>query len=190
MIKIGKRWILPADRATLMDEAAALADRARQLMKEGRTKEAEPLLTTALEDDPQNASALYLVALLRYQQQQFLAARKALDSVSFLVPNHAPTLNNLAVVQWRQRQYVPALVSYDGAMLARPGNKTILDNVAMALASLPVGARNSPVTLRVTRRFEEQDKVLAEQMAISGLHRHGTEWISDADFSDCRTRKK
>lgn len=182
MIKIGKRWILPTDRAKLLDEAQTLAEQARQLMKQGRSREAEPLLSAALDDDPQNVSALYLRALLRYQQQQFLIARQALDQLNYLLPNHAPTLNNLAVVQWRQRQYIPALVSYDSAMLALPINKTILDNVAVALAALPVGYRGSPVTQRVTRRFLEQDKLLAEQMAVIGLHRHGTEWISDAEL--------
>jgi hypothetical protein len=190
MVKVGKKWILPGDRAKLIDEATGLAEQARQLMKQGRAKEAEPILTAALDDDSQNVSALYLLGLLRYQQQQFLAARKALDVVAFLVPNHAPTLNNLAIVQWRQRQYVPALVSYDGAMLALPATKTILDNVAMALAVLPIAYRNSPVTQRVTRRFQEQDRLLAEQMAGSGLHRHGTEWISDADFQKMQQDEK
>jgi Flp pilus assembly protein TadD len=182
MVKVGKKWILPADRDKLIQEAIGLAEQGRQLMKQGRTREAEPILSASLDDDPQNVSALYLLGLLRYQQEQFLPARKALDAVAYLVPNHAPTLNNLAVVQWRQRQYIPALISYDSAMLARPGNKTILDNVAVALELLPLEYHNSPVTRRVTRRFNEQDKLLAEQMAASGLHRHGADWISDADF--------
>jgi tetratricopeptide (TPR) repeat protein len=190
MVKIGSRWILPADRARLIDEATILADQARQLMKQGRTKEAEPILSTAIEDDPQNISALYLLGLLRYQQEKIIDARKALDLVASLIPNHAPTLNNLAVVQWRQRQYAPALVSYDGAMLAWPGNKLILDNVAYALAGLPAIYKNTPVAQRVTRHFQEQDKLLAEQMALSGLHRHGTTWISDADFQRLQQQDK
>jgi tetratricopeptide (TPR) repeat protein len=190
MVKVGKRWILRADRAKLIDEAIGLAAQGRQLMKEGRTRDAEPILNTALDDDPQNVSALYLLGLLRYQQDQFLAARKALDVVAFLVPNHAPTLNNLAVVQWRQRQYVPALVSYDGAMLAWPVNKTILDNVAVALSLLPAEYQRSPVAHRATRRFQEQDKLLAEQLAVLGLHRHGTQWISDTDFQKMQEQEK
>ena len=190
MVKVGRKWILPGDRDKLIEEALGLAEQGRQLMKQGRTKEAEPLLIAALDDDPQNVPALYLLGLLRYQQQQFLAARKSLDVVILLVPNHAPTLNNLAVVQWRQRQYIPALLSYDGAMLARPVNKTILDNVAVALALLPLEYHNSPITKRETRRFNEQDKLLAEQLAPSGLHRHGAEWISDADFQKLQDQDK
>ncbi len=79
MIKVGQKWILPADRAKLVDQAAVLADNARQLMKQGRFKEAEPMLVEATADDPANPSALYLIALIRYQQDQIPAARKALE---------------------------------------------------------------------------------------------------------------
>lgn len=190
MVKVGNQWILPADRAKLTDQAAALADHARQLMKQGRTKDADPLLVEALNDDPQNPSALYLLGLLRYQQEQIPAARKALDVLVAMMPNHAPTLNNLAVVQWRQRQFVAALASYDAAMLADPINKDILDNVASALASLPAEFRDSPVTRKTTRRFQEQDQTLQERMAQSGWHRYGTTWITDKDLAQIKQQQK
>ncbi|HSV16195.1 MAG TPA: tetratricopeptide repeat protein [Tepidisphaeraceae bacterium] len=190
MVKVGSKWILPGERAKLSDEAMGLAEQARQLMKQGRAKEAEPLLVEATADDPQNVSALYLTALLRYQQDQLPAARKALDAVAQLVPNHAPTLNNLGVVQWRQRQYVAALISFDGAMLAAPVNKDILDNVASALQALPAEFRNSNVTQRVARRFQEQDRQLAEQMAQAGWHRVGTGWVTDKDYDELKKQEK
>jgi tetratricopeptide (TPR) repeat protein len=190
MVKVGSKWILPADRAKLIGQSAALADHARQLMKQGRTKEADPLLAEAIADDPQNPSALYLFGLLRYQQDQIPAARKALDAVAAIVPNHAPTLNNLAVVQWRQRQFVAALASYDAAMLADPVSKDILDNVASALASLPAEFRNSPVTQKTARRFQEQDKTLQERMAQAGWHRYGTTWVTDKDMAQIKQQEK
>lgn len=189
-MKVGNRWVAASEREKLLDEAAALADQARQLMKQGRFKEAEPLLHQAAADDPRNVSALYLIALLRCQQEQWAPARKALDTVARLVPDHAPTMNNLAVVQWRQRQYVAALMSFDGAMLALPGNKDILDNVASALQFLPQEFRNGPVALRVSRRFAEQDKQLAEQMAQAGWHRYGATWMSDKDAEEIRRQEK
>ncbi len=190
MVKAGTKWVSPRDRDKLAEQAASLTEQGRQLIKQGRAAEAEPLLNEASADDPQNASPLYLLGLLRYQQEQIPAARKLFDAVAALAPNHAPTLNNLGVVQWRQRQYMGALNSYDGAMLAAPVNKEILDNVASALQSLPTEYQNSAVTQKATRHFQEQDRQLAETMAQGGLHRVGAIWVSDKDLDAIRQQQK
>ena len=190
MVKVGSRWILAADRAKLVGEAADLADRARQLLKQGRNKDADPLLVQATEDDPTNPAAQYLLSLLRYQQDQIPAARKALDAANTNLADHAPTLNNLAVVQWRQRQFVAALASFDAAMLAAPVNKEILDNVASALSAMPEEFRNSTVTQKTTRHFQEQDKSLSEQMAQLGWHRYGTTWVTDKEMDQIKEQEK
>ena len=144
----------------------------------------------ATTNDPQNPAALYLLAFLRYQQEQLPAAHKALEAVAVTVPNHAPTLNNLAVVQWRQRQFVAALASYDAAMLASPVNKDILDNVASALQALPEEYRNSAITQKTMRHFKEQDKTLGEQMAATGWHRYGTTWLTDKELDQIKQQEK
>ncbi len=107
-----------------------------------------------------------------------------------LVPNHAPTSNNLAIVLWRQRQFIPSLMNYDTAMLSSPVNKDILDNVSSALMALPSDFRNSPITQRVTRHFQEQDKTLQEQMAKAGWHRYHGMWVSDKDIDQIKQQEK
>jgi tetratricopeptide (TPR) repeat protein len=190
MIKVGSTWVLPSEKQHLVDQAGESAETARQLMKQGRTKEAEPLLINCIAIDPQNATALYLTGLLRYQQDQMPAAHKAFDGVAAIIPNHAPTLNNLAVVQWRQKQFIAALQNFDAAMLAAPVNKIILDNVAVAFQTLPTDLKTSPVTMKVLRHFNEQDQRLCEAMARQGLHRYGSLWVSDKDMDNIKQQEK
>jgi tetratricopeptide (TPR) repeat protein len=190
MVKVGAKWVLPEQRQQLIEQAGVTADTARQLMKQGRTKEAEPLLVDCVSIDPANATALYLIGLIRYQQDQAPAARKAFESTAGVIPNHAPTLNNLGVVLWRQKQYIAALNDFDAAMLAAPGGKIILDNVAVAFQTLPADLQKSPVTLKVLRHFNEQDQQLSERMASQGLHRFGSLWVSDHDLEQIKQQEK
>jgi hypothetical protein len=143
-----------------------------------------------LENDPQNPSALYLTALVRFGQDQALAARKSLDALAVLVPGHAPTLNNLAVVESRQHQFLSALASYDAAMLASPVNKAILDNVAVALADLPQEFRSSKIALKTARDFDDQDQQLGRQMAANGWHRFGAMWVTDQELQQIADQQK
>ena len=117
-----------------MADSLLTADHARRAVKAGRFADAEPLVAAALVMDPQDASAHYLLGLLRLQQTQLAAARRAFEAAAALVPRHGPTLNNLAVVDWRQHRYADALARYDQAMVAAPSDPAVLANVAAALA--------------------------------------------------------
>jgi hypothetical protein len=190
MVKVGGDWVTPLQRDALVAQAGATAETARQLMKQGRAKEAEPLLTDVLNADPSNATALYLTALLRLQQNQIPPARQSFEATAAIIPNHPPTLNNLAIVLWRQHQYIQALQNFDGAMLASPVDKMILDNVAVALQTLPVDLQKSPVTQKVLGHFNEQDQKLAERMSHDGMHRFGSLWVSDHDLDQLKAQEK
>jgi tetratricopeptide (TPR) repeat protein len=190
MVKVGAKWVLPEERQHLVDQAGTSADTARQLMKQGRTKEAEPLLVDCVAVDPQNATAQYLIGLLRYQQDQLPVARKAFEATAAVIPNHAPTLNNIGVIQFRQRQYIAALINFDAAMLTAPVNKIILDNVAITFQNLPQDLQRSPVTLKALRHFNEQDQQLSALMAHDGLHRYGSLWVTDKDLDDIKQQEK
>jgi len=190
MVKVGSKWVTAEDRVKLVEQAGQNAETARQLMKQGRTKEAEPILLDVVATDPQNATALYLTGLLRFQQDQIPAARKAFETTSILVPNHSPTLNDLAIVLWRQRQYAAALNNFDEAMLATPVDKLILDNVAVALQTLPPEFQKNAITLKVIRHFNEQDQQLAELMAQQGMRRYGSLWVSEKDMAQMKRQEK
>ena len=177
MVKVGTKWVTPDERAAMQEKGMMAADEARQLLKQGRMKDAEPVLNQAIEEDPTNVGALYLRGWLLYNQEQLQASRKAFEAAQAILKDHAPTLNNLAVVVWRLNSQVQALGLYDQAMLASPLNREVLDNVSEALEALPVKQRQAVLVQKAARHFAEQDTLLQQQMAQRGWYRWGSTWV-------------
>ena len=190
MVKIGDSWVPPEAQAGMADAAAKLAMQGHDLMTQNKLHEADPILTQAVQDDPRNATAQYLLGVLRYTQEALPAAKTAFSAAVTTSPDSAPSLNNLAVVLWRQRQYLAAMTHYDEAMLAAPVNRFLLDNVASALAELPADYKQSPVVVKARRRFDEQDRILQAQMAKMGLRRYGSTWIDDRQAAEMEQQRK
>lgn len=186
MVKVGARWMTAAERATLLEQVHPMIDDARRLIAAGQYRDAEPLVTQVLALDAKHISALYLRGLVLYQQEKLPLARKAFEAVNAEIAEHAPTLNNLAVVSFRQNQQLPALNYFDQAMLAAPADRTILDNVAEALHALRDDQQKSAVARKVTRRFEDQDVILAAEMQKQDLYRWGATWVSKAQFDELK----
>ncbi len=182
LVKFGNRWIVPADRAKIQEQALALASQGREFMKQGRLKEADPVLNQAIATDPGCASAYYLRGLLLYRQDQLPAARKAFETTIALVPDHVPTLNNLAIVIYRQNQIPGALNQFDRAMISSPQDKWVLTNVAEALEALPPELKKNDIVRRVQRRFDEQIVPLEAKLAATGLYRWGATWVNATDL--------
>jgi tetratricopeptide (TPR) repeat protein len=101
MVKVGERWVTAQEKADLQHKAAALARDVAEMLRQGRLREATPVLEKAVADNPQSAALWYLKGVLHYRQDQFQPARKAFESALPPAPDHAPTLNNLAVVLGR-----------------------------------------------------------------------------------------
>jgi tetratricopeptide (TPR) repeat protein len=182
LVKVGDRWVTPAERTLMRERALSEASAARRLLRQGELAEAEKQIDQAVADNPQSAAARYLRGLLQYRRDQLAAARASFEQVNRLVPQHAPTLNNLAVIAARQNQAGAALGYYEQAMNASPNNREILDNVAEALYTLPEPARDSPIAQRVERKFSEQDAELEREMAKRDMRRWGATWVSQSDF--------
>lgn len=190
MVKFGSRWVMPETRAKLEEAAYQQAANARRLLKQGKFQEAESMLNAAVQEDPQNATALYLRGLLQYRQDHLMPARRNLEMVNVIVPNHAPTLNNLAVILAKQNQHATALNVYDQAMMASPKNGDVLNNVAEALYGMPDPVRSTPIAQRVLRRFTEQDEDLARELAKQGLHRWGSTWVNDEQLAQLKQAER
>ncbi len=75
MVKVGDRWVTPAERDALKEKSIAQIDHIRQLIKTDRIDEAEPLLIKALTADPQNPSLQFLKGLVLYHQRQIVPAQ-------------------------------------------------------------------------------------------------------------------
>lgn len=190
LVKLGNKWISPDERSQYADKALALAEQARGYVGNGRLHDAEPILTEALENDPQCAPALYLRGVLQFQQNQLPAARKSFEAVNTLIKDHAPTLNNLAVILSRQNAVMPSLNQYEQAITAAPINKYILDNVAEALATVPDDQRKNRVAQLLFRKFTEQDTRLQEALAAQGLYRWGSTWVDRAEMDRLKEQEK
>jgi tetratricopeptide (TPR) repeat protein len=186
LARLGDRWVDPAAREQAVAAALSDAAQARQLLKQGRFAQAEPLVNASLAIDPQNVTALYLQGLLRLQQNQLPGARQAFEAVAAAVPDHGPTLVNLAVIAWQQRRFSAALERYDQAMVAAPADPLVLADVAAALADLPDFGVATTVIDRVATRYQAQRKQLAAAMAQRGLHPFGAAWLTDDQFADVR----
>jgi len=182
LVKFGSQWINPGDRAKIQEEALGLADQSREYLKQGRLKEAGPILQKAISIDPGCASAHYLRGLLFYRQDQLAPARKEFEAVAAMVPDHVPTLNNLAIVIGRQNQVPAALNQYDRAMIVSPSDRGILTNVAEVLEALSPELRKNEIVRRVQRRFDEQIAPLETKLASEGLYRWGATWVTAADL--------
>lgn len=182
----GNRWVEPGEFEQIVLAQTRTALEARALLKASRTRDAELLVRRMLGDDPQNVSALYLLGVVQFRQDQLVAARRSFEQVLQVAPQHAPSLNNVAVILFRQRQYGAALSFYEQAVSAAPGQRDLLDNVAEALEAAPEEARRGLAGQRLARRFAEQDPVLQREMAERGLYRWGGTWIDRAELDRLR----
>lgn len=180
--KVGDRWLSPAEREEARQEALEAAAQARELLAQGKVKEAAPVLESALAKDPQSPAAHYLKGLLYYRQDQLVPARKSFEAVLAQLPDHAPTLNNLGVVLFLTRQQPAAMNYYGQAMLTSPGNRRVLDNVAEALHALPEEYRASAPVKKAVKLFNEQDNALQARLVQQDQYRWGSTWVTGEEL--------
>jgi Flp pilus assembly protein TadD len=190
LIKVGDKWMTPADRELAQHASQGEALAARDLMRQGRYKDADPILVKALSDDPENATAYYLRGVLLFMQEQIVPARKSFEAVDGFCPNHAPTLNNLAVIAWRQKSYARAMALYDQAMLATPLAKEIIDNVAEAVNALPADSRDTAVVKKALLDFQDQEAQLEKIENQQGLYRWGSSWVTTKELDDYKAQQQ
>lgn len=184
MTKLGGSWMTAEEQSALLEKTVVLIDQARDLVKQGRFRDAEPVVTQLLSVDPKNASGHYLRGVIALKQDQLGVAKKSFEQVRELLPDHAPTLNNLAVILFKQKQPLPALALYDLAMQSSPRSRQILDNVAEALHATPESQRAQVTYKRAQTRFDEQDGELQKELAGKDLHRWGATYVTTAQKAE------
>jgi tetratricopeptide (TPR) repeat protein len=184
--KVSGKWMTQQEKADHLRKNAELDLRARDLLKQGRLKEADAVLQQAIADDAQNAAAQYLRGVLLLNQEEIPEARKYFEAADAALPDHPPTLNNLAIILWRQRSYVAAMNMYTQAMLAAPQDRLILDNVAEAFNALPEEFRAQPMVKHAAAIFTQEDTLLQKHAAEGGWYRWGSSWINSQQLSELK----
>ncbi|HEV2293841.1 MAG TPA: hypothetical protein VGR35_08285 [Tepidisphaeraceae bacterium] len=190
LVKVGQQWITEEEKAQLLEQTFAVVSEARQLIKDGRLKEADAALVKAMQVDPANPSIQYLRGVVKYRQNEVPAARKAFELVIDQITNHAPSLNNLAVILARQNHPAASLGMYDRAMQAQEQNRHILDNVAEAFYALSPSERKAPIVQRAVKRFLEQDEQLQQEMAKKGQYRWGSTWVNQQQLDELKVAEE
>jgi tetratricopeptide (TPR) repeat protein len=190
MVKVGSRWVTLAEREELYSRIGEMVSQAVSLVRDNQSRDAEVIVARILELDPKNISALYLQGLTFHGQEQIVPAKKAFEGVNSQIADHAPTLNNLAVIAFRQNQFGLALNYYDQAMAAAPLDRTIIDNFAEAVHALDENGRKLPILRRVQRRFAEQEKALAAQLARQNLYRWGATWVNKEQLDQLQAEQQ
>lgn len=190
LVKVGDKWVSDVERAELATKSFQTAEQAMDLLRQGRTQQAAPIVEQALAENAQNPAAWYLRGLLLWKQDKTPEAKKAFDQVVALAADSAAGHNNLAIVLWRQKQYVAALLSYDRALLAAPQNRFVLDNLAEALNALPADLRSGTNVKKVVRHFNDQDLIVQQAMATQGWYRWGSTWVRRDDLEKLKAAEK
>ncbi len=182
LVKLGDKWVNAEEKSEIERESQAIAADALRLLAQSKLRDAAPIIDRALVENPRNAAAWYLKGVLHFRLDQIPLARKAFTEAQNLLPDHVPTMNNMAVILWRQNAQPAALTQYDKALLASPADRRILDNLAEALAALPEEQRNTTLTKKVVRHFNEQDLALQAKLKPQGLFRWGATWVTTAEM--------
>jgi Tfp pilus assembly protein PilF len=183
-VKVGNEWVSPEAHAEMLEKAAGTLGEIRDLIRDGRHKEAEAEVTKLLAASPDNASGHYLRAVLAHKQGEVGVAKRHFERVRELISDHGPTLNNLAAIAWKQKQQAQAIAMYVQAMQASPRNRQILDNVAEALHAAPQELRNSANAKKAEAIFKEQDAELQKQLEQEGLFRWGSTYVNKAQYEE------
>jgi len=190
LVKAGGLWMTPAEREAVLEQSFRTAEQALGHLRQGQTTQALPLLDRALVENASNSAAWYMKGILLFKQDKAVEARKAFETASALLPDHAATYNNLAVVLWRQSQYVAALLNYEKALLAAPLHRGVLDNLAEALAALPEELRDGAHVRRIVRHFNDQDLLLQQQLASQDLYRWGATWVTKSEMDKLQAAER
>jgi Tfp pilus assembly protein PilF len=177
-VRVGNEWVSPARHAEMLEKAATTLGEIRDMIREGRYRDADAAVGKLLAVDPNNASAHYLRGVLANKQGEIGVAKRHFERGRELLDDHGPTLNNLAVILWNQKQPAAAIALYIQAMQSSARNRQVLDNVAEALHALPPDLRDSANAKKAEAIFAAQDAELQKQLEPEGLYRWGATYIN------------
>lgn len=190
LVRVGGEWVTPEQHREMVRGTLAQIEQARELIRQGRLRDADAVVGRVLEVDPDNVAGLYLRGVLSFKEGQLGTAKKHFEAVRKHLPDHGPTLNNMGVVLWQQKQPLAAVAYYDMAMAASPRNRIILDNVAEALNALRPADRDMQTAKRAAKRFIEQDTELQKELAQEGLHRWGATWVTAEKLAEIKAAQE
>ena len=180
LVKVGKDWVTPQERADRLAALNTQIDQARVLLQQNRVDEADETLDAVSALDAANVSANYLRGVIALRRNKPVEARKAFTDVQQAIV-HAPTLHNLSVINFRTKQWSAACALMDQAMAAAPNVQQLIDHAAELLAAVPEDQTKIAAYQKLGKRFADQDARLQQQMAQRKMYRWGASWVDQTE---------
>ena len=175
MVRVGIRWVTPAEANDQRLQARQLTDEAIRLIGAGQDNAAIDKCVKASRIDVDSILADFLqgliYALVRCDAK--LANQHLSECVS-RDPRSIPALNNLALSEIRLRKYAQALAHWQTAIEVAPSSHQVIQNLGRLLELTKRGRVNIPPSLQ--RRFADLYAAAAVS-ANAGKFKDGTGWL-------------
>ena len=154
MVRVGLRWLEPAEADDLKRQARQLTDEALRLLEVGQDEAAIDKCVKASKLDPDAILADFLLGL-----GYALVSCDAKDANRHFAecirrdPRHVSALNNLALSEVRLREYTQALAHWQAALEVAPAAPEVIQNLGRLLHLANQG--RVPLPTGVQRRFSD-----------------------------------
>src|SRR5262245_25390939 len=117
---VGSILFLSLASSGLTQNVSSTVENAQTLMKEGRIREAVPLLLEVHRAQPQNAAVCQQIGIAYLQLQQFAEAAQFFRSALSLNPGLLPARKNLGVALWFAGQRKEAEAEFSRVLSTAP----------------------------------------------------------------------
>jgi len=149
MLRVGARWLTPAEVTDLNRQVQQLIDEALRLLEVGQGKAAVEKCLQASKLDPDAIMADFLLGL----QYAVLScnpksANKHFEECVRRDARHVSSLNNLALSEVRLRKYSEALTHWQSALKIAPAAPEVIQNLGRLLHLANLGRVRLPSALK------------------------------------------
>jgi len=155
-VRVGRKWMLPADAEKLKQEADKLVDEAIEMLAIDNVAMANQKLDKASKVYPDHLESLFLLAVGAYITNDVRGAEKRFGQCLSRAPNHVPLLNNVAVCEMQSKKFDKAVRHWQRAAELEPANGAVIQNLGRFLAD--VGKRkylvDKPTVDRATEVYQ------------------------------------
>jgi tetratricopeptide (TPR) repeat protein len=177
LIKLGTRWISPAELAAIRKKVHQDLRIAVLLYNRGRLQQSVLKAEVATRLLPSSADAWIVKGVIEDRLNRLQAARRDFTTARRFAPHDVTALNNAAIVNFKLHRQPRSLLLFSRALTIDSGNRQILDNIYATLRAYK-GDRRAVLFTNLRRSYSAAVREMETQMARHGLYRVGGSWVS------------
>lgn len=186
MVKVGAKWMTPAQRDQYLVDSAKRANEIADLIAAGDIAGATLQIAEGLEENPANLSLAYLDGVLQLRRNRHNEAKRSFDIVFEQIPDHPPTLYNQAALAAHFKRWPNAISLFEKAMTLAPVQPEILNGMTEFLKLVPDANRRNAAFDRLVAMYNQQEAALETQMEKKGLYRFGSSFANQATLDEMK----